>query len=353
MASLQCIYWKRNLNCRCTAPGLANTSFCKTHTTAAAAAHSNLYQLIIDVLPQPTDAFNPYNITDLSRLEAIPTNLTAVFSHITTLEMLREWYGKYNCKINNKRKTKAQYVAILTELTHNIWKLVQRPKFVASLAHAQKTWRTRPLAGPPADKAVNDTDPFTFDKISELPPDNVFTYTDERGQIYAFSAQHLQYAIKALGPWNPYTRSKIAPRDLRRLNKIQVPLTETELVAAALDNPATTRDAYMNALYEFDRLGFYTNMDWFANLSSQQVVDVCYAFNDLNRHYTTALRINDLHQATINEEVIMFFAKEMRQLIIHGGDRKFALACNLLSALTTVSSQARREMPNWVYLGAV
>ena len=126
---------------------------------------------------------------------------------------------------------------------------------------------------------VNDTDFFTLEPISEIEPDNFFSYQDDKGHIYGFDVKSLSMMYDSQGSlMNPYNRYVFTGNTLLRINALMgKPKTRTNDEAEMetfnrlielRTKPIETRITEL--FYEIDRLGNYTVSDWFSRLSREK-----------------------------------------------------------------------------------
>jgi len=230
---------------------------------------------------------------------------------------------------------------------------------------------------------VNDTDFFTLEPITEIEPDNFFSYQDEKGLVYGFDVKSLGMMYDSQGSlMNPYNRYVFTGATLNCINKLigkpkhrtadEAEMETFNRLIELRTKPIETR--ITDIFYEIDRLGNYTMPDWFSRLSREKYLylykrirelwnyramleddtkrAICPFFDPfqfrLSRYtgYINPQRERDLTDADCRKICVIV----MENLIYTGRDdiTKNVMAAHILSALTLVSSDAKNAMP-WLY----
>ncbi|MFY7731633.1 MAG: SAP domain-containing protein [Flavobacterium sp.] len=230
---------------------------------------------------------------------------------------------------------------------------------------------------------VNDTDFFTLEPISEIEPDNFFSYQDEKGLVYGFDVKSLSMMYDSQGSlMNPYNRYVFTGEILQRINSlIRKPKTRTNDEAEMetfnrlielRTKPIQTR--ITDIFYEIDRLGNYTVSEWFSRLSREKYLylykrirelwnyramleddmkrSICPFFDPfqfrMSRYsgYVNTQRERDMTESDCRKMCVI----TIENLIYTGRDDiiKNIMVAHILSALTLVSAEARTTMP-WLY----
>lgn len=257
--------------------------------------------------------------------------LAAVLVHLVPLADMRKRAS------SKKGNGKAAAAAGVTGMLECAWSVERSPRLLAAVRAFQRRFRDRFNGIVPE----NDTDPFTLEPISDmLKP---FKYKDPGGKGWAFSGPHLLRWIETEHQ-NPFTREAIPVAEVGRLKR------DFETCVVDSDGIRTPHDAFMDALYDIDHVGFYTKIEWFLALKRGAIIDLIFAFNEINRVQTPALTKAAMYTAIGNEtDLHMHLAAELKRLVRAPSDRQFALICNLLVALAAVNPTARRELPQWIY----
>jgi len=230
---------------------------------------------------------------------------------------------------------------------------------------------------------VNDTDFFTLEPISEIEPDNFFSYQDEKGLVYGFDVKSLGMMYDLQGSiMNPYNRYVFTGKILRDVNHLigkpkhrtvdEAEMESFNRLIELRNKPLDTR--ITDLFYEIDRLGNYTMSDWLSRLTREKYLyfykrmrelwnyramleddvkkNICPFFDPfqfrLSRYngYMNTSREREITDVDCRKLCVIV----MENLIYTGRDdiTKNIMVAHILSALTLVSSEARNTMP-WLY----
>lgn len=132
-----------------------------------------------------------------------------------TLTDLRTLCSHYGIK---KSGTKPELVLrIYSHLKHSYFIVKIQRKF-----REYVSGKYRSLCGPGylhISKCVNDTDFYTFDKLSNILPQNLFTYLDKDGKVYGFHIASIFHLIISSYPdiTNPYNRNIIPSKIIQNV----------------------------------------------------------------------------------------------------------------------------------------
>jgi hypothetical protein len=260
----------------------------------------------------------------------------------------------------------------------------------------------RTLSGPGylrVKKCVNDTDFYTFDKLSEIAPHNLFTFLDRDGKIYGFHIASIYNLIMNSFPdiTNPYNRNILPVNIIRNVYDKLIYGTLLKFRSRIkLDEPDEDDDndggdsgdgnnkeyrelskEKQEELYIFDlfqhinRLGNYSDSEWFtslqradflrfirnihdiwyyrANLSQDMKERICpphgnpFTLNHNSVNLNVINLLNDLELRSIAVSIISNIVKR-------GVTREDQClgAFYVLATLTIVNQNARNALP-WLY----
>ena len=322
--------------------------------------------------------------------------LIEVLTHIFTLDrlrqMARDWKVTGHWRAAKIKKDKIAYWVLLN--MKELWYMSENGDAISALSRLQRRWRARRarsasegLRGPyPNTPAVNDCDPFTLDPLCEIPADQLFSFRDSRGRVYAFRAAELAHYLKESAPEavNPYTREHIGSADVARLRKVMDQCRAAAAGAGAGASSSgcggaggsggdcsrltnldelwlTGRDAFSYTLYFFEREGFYCDVDAFLNLTSEDIANVFAFFNEATRNSPAAVGLmrEDAWIAAYDgpsegrlKRMQFAFCKELLEVVRPQRERKFWLLCNLFISIAAVSVAVSRSLPEWARSGA-
>lgn len=260
-------------------------------------------------------------------------------------------------------------------------------------------YRAKQLRGPAypfLSKCVNDSDFFTMDPLSEIDGRHLYSYMDVKGFVYGFDVFSLMNLFKREHKIvNPYTREELDASRVRDIfslfQKINILYPDScggkyINIPAAMSPKRTRSDTRsdtrtrmterMNTLQqlptnqritelfmEMDRLGNYTQSQWFSGLSKEQYIrfydnyftwwnrlpastkrDICYLPNPFSD-----IRYRPLDEVERHEYQVACLAL-MEHMVYTGANeesRKLG-ALHVLTQLTRVSYLARLALP-WLY----
>jgi len=111
------------------------------------------------------------------------------------------------------------------DLTQRIYTFLKQTYFIRRIQRNFKDFlsrKYRKLSGPGylnSIKCVNDTDFYTFDKISNIKPTQLFTYQDSDNKIYGFHIASIFHLVVSSYPTitNPYNRNVISSSIIKNL----------------------------------------------------------------------------------------------------------------------------------------
>jgi len=300
--------------------------------------------------------------------------LCDVLIHLFTLERLRQmaldWgVGRH---LATAKVKKERLAGLIVGRVRDLWSMSGRAGAVTALRRMQRRWRaaslrraTEGLRGPyPQVPAVNDSDPFTLDALCDIPTEELFSFRDSRGGVYAFRAADLAHYLAESGPdaVNPYNREPIGKADLTRLRSLVELCGRAQSRLTNMDELwCTGRDAFSYTLYFFEREGFYCDIDAFLQLSSDDIANVFAFFGEATRGSSAALGLMcegawvDAYDGPAEgrlKRMQFAFCKEMLNVVRPPRERKFYLICNLFICIAAVSAQVSRSLPEWAHSGA-
>lgn len=111
------------------------------------------------------------------------------------------------------------------ELTQRIYMYLKHSYYIVRIQRIFRKFisaKYRTVCGPGylhTSKCVNDTDFYTFDKLSEMKPTELFTYRDSDDKIYGFHVASFFHLIMSSYPniTNPYNRKIISASIIQNL----------------------------------------------------------------------------------------------------------------------------------------
>lgn len=329
-----------------------------------------------------------------------PSEYEKLTSSKYSLAELRTLCGHYSIK---KSGTKP-------DLTQRIYTFLKQTYFIRRIQRNFKDFlskKYRKLSGPgylQTTKCVNDTDFYTFDKISNIKPMELFTYRDNDNKIYGFHIASIFHLIITSYPTitNPYNRNVMPSAIIRNLYEklIYGSIIGFRVSIKLDDSDDDSDDSHSSAVHphsssivggggailsrekqeelfivdlfqHINTLGNYSDSEWFIVLQRDELIRFIRHIYDI-WHYRANLsqeikqRISPpngnpfvLHNAHVNLNVItLLTAAELRTIgvsIIERMTRRGVSredqclgAFYVLATLTIVNQDARNALP-WLY----
>ena len=287
------------------------------------------------------------------------------------------------------------------ELTQRIYNHLKQSYYIVRIQRNFRNFissKYQKLCGPGylhTTRCVNDTDFYTFDKLSEMKPTEIFTYRDNDDKVYGFHAASIFHLIISSYPniTNPYNR-KLIPAGI--INSLYEKLIYGSLlgfrVSVKLDDPdeeeppvtvgsVTTsgglsrekqEELFIVDLFQhINTLGNYSDSEWFialqraelirfvrnvhdiwyyrANLSQEMKERICppsgnpFVLNNAHVNLNVLTLLTDPEIRTICVSII-------ERMVRRGVSREDQClgAFYVLATLTIVSQDARNALP-WLY----
>lgn len=339
-----CIYFLRNrMGHRC-------LKSCRNHYCYA---HSKQYQLLQEYL---NDYFldRIYSLNDIYLyFNDLPIDIIKIIvGYLTNHSTLKDYLLNLNLIQTNTYYTKNQ---LLHRIILHHRKLHHVSKYDVALRILQNKWLMQSEKGPyTSHNAVNDSDPFTLELINDINPSLLFSYKDTHGNIYVFKGHEFAHHIDINGPYNPLNRDLLSGYTIYRLRNF---IERTPYTHNFNYTWHTPKEAFLDVLYEYEKFGLYTILDWFIQLNFAQIINIFILFNGTILNYQIDLfDIKMLDNALLNnhnqEMAQMALANEMKKLIELEHSEKFFLVCSLFTVIAVVDQNVRRALPQWVLLAA-
>lgn len=294
-----------------------------------------------------------------SRFNSILNNL---FTHIQILQVS----SLYNLPYLPPNRPKWLNVKTITEFFHTLYLFSMNNSTstststspIGSLIWCQQRMRARKARHMKfmRSRVVNDEDPFTLNKISDIDPIRIFMYEDSHACVYAFDLPFLYHACASLGAWNPFNREPFSQPDIDRMQRAYYRLPHILRTVQDEHRVETVQSAVVDLLTLFDAEGFYTDMRWFDNLTSTDVWQFWHFFNTSarpSRLYTQAFEPHKLTMDILlrgDDYTVKYMIASMKTAFLEGGVHRFNITCNILVTMGEVRANVRRALPEWVYL---
>lgn len=354
----KCIYRKsKGRGLRCTASCSATSRpYCTSHKRLGSelqtVIHSTFQQSKIEMI----DKNNWYRF--------VHNLLTNQVPHNVILESLAYLLTAYECwdiarpltvlHIGMKKHDILRFLLQHAERLHTI---ESSTALLNAIIHIQRKWRGRfadkllQIRGPwPTIAAVNDSDPYTLEDLTDLQPHTVFSYIDDDKNVFAFHAPEIDCAIRSGNAMNPYTRKPIPTSDIQRLHLMMKYLPRKHLPHAP-DTWKNAVDAFHDVCGEYQRLfGIYIQPEWFTCLTKEEVSYVFFTFHVRTQHTSKHMRTSFLRQPPCKPwgEHLFVLGHEMWRLAQDYNQPLHMLwMCMLLMTIAEVSNDM--ILPDWVF----
>ena len=303
-----------------------------------------------------------------------------------------------------------------TDLTQRIYTFLKQTFYIRRIQRNFKHFlsrKYRKLSGPgylQSTKCVNDTDFYTFDKISNIKPMQLFTYQDSDNKIYGFHIASIFHLIVTSYPTitNPYNRNTMSSSIIKNLYekliygsligfRVSIKLDdETDddscllvsspdfqyhsssqisgggVVGTQILTREKQEELFIVDLFQhINTLGNYSDSEWFIVLQREELIrfirhihDIWYYRANLTQEIKERISPPNgnpfvLHNAHVNLNVItLLTAAELRTICVSIVERMTRRgitredqclgAFYVLATLTIVNQDARNALP-WLY----
>lgn len=299
-----------------------------------------------------------------------------------------------------------------TDLTQRIYTFLKHTYFILRIQRKFRTFlskKYRELCGPGylrISKCVNDTDFYTFDKLSKIKPMELFTYLDSDNKIYGFHIASIFHLIITSYPTitNPYNRNVIPSRIIKNIYEkliygsligfhVSVKLDDDEdngdnnnddqsggYTNVPVSVPVLSREKQeelfiVDLFQHINTLGNYSDSEWFIALQRDELVrfirnvhDIWYYRANLSQEMKERICPPHgnpfiLHNSHVNLNVItLLTTAEIRTICVSVIDRMTRRGSSredqclgafyVLATLTLVNQDARNALP-WLYEAVV
>ena len=286
------------------------------------------------------------------------------------------------------------------ELTHRVYTHLKHSYYIVRIQRIFRNFisaKYRTLCGPGylhTSECVNDTDFYTFDKLSVIKPTDLFTYRDSDDKIYGFHIASFFHLIISSYPniSNPYNRKMIPASIIRNLYekliygsllgfRVSVKLDDSEEEEPIITTPTSgastlTREKQeelfiVDLFQHINTLGNYSDSEWFIALQRDDLIrfirhihDIWYYRANLTQEMKERISPPNgnpfvLHNAHVNLNVItLLTAAELRTICVSIIERMTRRGISredqclgafyILATLTIVNQNARNALP-WLY----
>lgn len=353
----QCIYRKsKGCGTRCKEACSASSGFfCSGHRKSASELQMAIHEGLGNDIDTITDKTITLFIFRLLAHSRPPQLIEEALSYLmTSFELWSITRPIMHLTVTMRKTDIAQR---LIAHYQKLYQIQVAPKRLTAIVALQKRWkqhmltRTDTLRGPwPTAPAVNDTDPFTLEDLNDLPKQEVFSYRDEDGRVFAFHAPELECAIRQGQHVNPYTQKPIPKHEIQRLMRLMQYLPKV-ILPFPPDTWKTANDAYQDVSGEYQRLfGIYVQPEWLLCLTNEDIEYIFYTYHVRTQNTSQHMSIRRLLNRPCKPwgEHKYILAHEMWRLSEDNAHPYHMFwMCMLLITITEVSPDM--VLPDWVF----
>jgi len=272
--------------------------------------------------------------------------ITEIIDYLCTKEELIK-YEKAYFNLTNTKNTAPKYIWVQIILDYHI-KLLKLKPYENHIRTLQINWRKKHT------NQMNDVDPFTLEKLIDIPKEELFSYTNKNKQTYTFSAQEFYHHLRTNGLFNPLNREDICNATYNQL-KLQLE-REKQVFVKDFSNPWNTpTQAFLDVLYDYEKFGIYTKIEWFTQLSFDQIINIFILYETFLCNYELGFFNIEVLAESFNKKndkdiALIILAKEMKQLINIDNPMKFFFICCFFFILASIEKRVADGLPSWIWL---
>lgn len=274
------------------------------------------------------------------------SNKTIYFSKIINSlffkKDLLQMIDKIIFKQNSHKIKKQDLIYILHDIFLNTYKMSKDYIMIDKILKCQNIVRKKCYLKLSTYEGIpeNNEDPFTFEKINDIPKKHRIFYKDKYGHVYAFNIIEFEYFIRNNGPWNPYTREKIEDNDVY---KMYMYMKMNKISKKQIIEWDTPLQALTELSYTMEKKGFYNDVKWLEKITYSKCLNIICIYNDLSNE-------SDFFSSdfALNEDSYIFdFCREAIKLF-KNADENYLLCCNFIKALSMNIDEFYNHIPTWI-----
>ena len=345
-----CIYRKQKTFQLCNRNNVLDSVFCKHHAKNSKEIYetfhhafgdesiisaSHIYMLYVYICDQVKK--------DVTSDCIIKTLFVELLKHIPK-NILKKAHEKYWSNSHNLLN-KIYQINHVTSVFQNNYDNDKLIRIQGLMRETLKNKLTVPLN---VDMCMNKEDPFTYENVADIGKENLFTYYDAKGCLYAFDAIEFDYFIQncrkeKVEPYNPYTRDILNDKILWKLDMF---VTYNGLMRKKDEYRWNTNlQAFTDLSMEIEKQGFYNCPDWFMKISHNNLLKTIKLFKDFSANIVE----NNRYFNDYNKDSFTFdFCKEGIRLFQECKDDLYILCCNFMKALAMCSQDFYNNLPEWL-----
>ena len=189
----------------------------------------------------------------------------------------------------------------------------------------------------------NEEDPFTFDKIEEIPTNLRFSFED-KNHFFCFNVKEFYCFIVNVGKWNPYTKDPISDRILQYMNLFMYYNNISRNVKTECEWLTETH-AYVEVSQKMEAAGFYNDVRWFQKFSFNTCDNIVKLYRNWFGNQDTEF-FSGSFQMT-QETYVFDFCKEVLKMFSNC-DEHYLTCCNFVKVLALNSDDFYNNLPDWL-----
>ena len=191
----------------------------------------------------------------------------------------------------------------------------------------------------------NETDPFTFDSIEDIPFNERFGFKDAYGRVYIFNAIEFDHFIETNGLWNPYTRDILPDYIKTRLKLLMIyhGLSKKNKETRWL----TPIHAYTEVSQLMEKVGFYNNVTWFSDLTYIKCCKIIRIYRDLCSELVESRAFFPISFELTKDGYVFEFCKEIIHMF-ENADNNYLVCCNFMKSLALNMDKFYYNLPTWL-----
>jgi hypothetical protein len=246
----------------------------------------------------------------------------------------------------------------IIEILWNVWHIGKDAKKVGALTKLQTNWRNKrisKLSGPyPSLRAVNDTDPFTMETLTDIDPIKIFSFwenSNNKWRLYAFDgSEFYEYVFVHGQQANPLTRVQIDYRVQSRLKQWNKHVQKQHGNAREQRTWQTPGVAFTDVATLFEtHHGIYIQPQWFTRLAHTEIAHIVQQYTTSVSDRTRYIQRNVFPNIMeLDTRTLQFmFATEIYNMLCEEVAPSY-LVCNLVVAIASVCEPLNESIPDWV-----
>lgn len=241
--------------------------------------------------------------------------------------------------------SKSSIIDILYNISYNTFKNSHNDSYICKIQRCFKKYFYKKITQYNDSNSENDTDPFTFDKINDIPFDEKFGFKDAYGRIYIFKTVDFCHFLETNGLWNPYTRDKL-PYQIKNQLKLLIKYNRLN-ERSKISQWITASHAYTEVSQLLERVGFYNNVTWFDDLTYVKCNKIIRIYRDLCKELPESRRFFPKTFELTKDGYIFEFCREMI-LMFENADNHYLVCCNFMKAVALNIDKFYHNLPTWL-----